>query len=251
MGSAEYRARAAAAPDLAALAAMLRDDGVRSSVLAELGPTLRGFDFDRMYLLGAEPDYEPAVADSIGAAAQRAGTDAMAMLYDELLRDNGRALVYVPILNYADNNLDHVREMLLHPHCVPGLSDGGAHVGTICDASFPTTLLQHWGRDRASGTLPVELLVAQQCRRTAEAVGLFDRGVLAAGYRADINVIDFDDLAVEAPTMAFDLPAGGKRLLQRARGYRHTLVAGIETYSDGVATGALPGQLVRGAQARP
>jgi N-acyl-D-aspartate/D-glutamate deacylase len=172
-------------------------------------------------------------------------------LYDLLMQDDGRALVYAPVLNYADGNLDHVEEMLQHPWCVPGLSDGGAHVGTICDGSFPTTLLQHWGRDRPHGRLPIELLVARQCRATAEAVGLFDRGLLAPRMRADINVIDFESLEVEAPTMVFDLPAGGKRLLQRARGYRHTFVAGVETYRDGESTGALPGALVRGGQPNP
>jgi N-acyl-D-aspartate/D-glutamate deacylase len=248
-GSATYRERAAGARDLAHLASVLAEPAVRERVLGELGARPRGLEFDQMYLLGARPDYEPARDTSIAARAARAGADPMEMLYAELLRDQGRALIYVPFLNYANGNLDHVAEMLQHPWCVPGLSDGGAHVGTICDASFPTTLLQHWGRDRAAGTLPIELLVAQQCRRTAETVGLFDRGVLTAGRRADVNIIDMDALAVEAPTMAFDLPAGGKRLLQRARGYRHTFVHGVETYVDGEPTDELPGRLVRGATA--
>jgi N-acyl-D-aspartate/D-glutamate deacylase len=249
-GSAAYREVAAAAPDIATRARQLGDPAVRARVLDDLrlrpeNPMLR---FELMFPMGDDrPDYEPNAEASIAALAARDGAEPVARMYDELLRDDGRALVYVPILNYATGNLDHVAEMLQHPWCVPGLSDGGAHVGTICDASFPTTLLQHWGRDRARGRLPIELLIARQCRATAEAVGLFDRGVLAPGRRADLNVIDLDALAVERPTMAFDLPAGGKRLLQRARGYRHTFVRGVETYHDGEATGARPGRLVRSA----
>ncbi len=240
-------------PALAARAERLADPTVRERVLAELGEsaaTIR-ISFDRMFSLGTRPDYEPSADASIAAIAARTQQTPQAVLYDLLLEDEGRALIYAPVLNYADCNLDHVEAMLQHRWCVPGLSDGGAHVGTICDGSFPTTLLQHWGRDRAHGRLPIELLVARQCRATAETVGLFDRGMLAPGMRADINVIDFDALAVEAPTMAFDLPAGGKRLLQRAQGYRHTFVAGVETYCDGESTGALPGTLVRGAQPSP
>ncbi len=148
-------------------------------------------------------------------------------------------------------NLDGTRELLTHPYTVPALSDGGAHVGTICDGSFPTTLLQHWGRDRPEGRIDVEFLVQRQSRDTARTVGLHDRGVLAPGYRADLNVIDFDRLGVRSPELAYDLPAGGRRILQRADGYVHTIVAGEETYADGEATGALPGRLVRGARTAP
>jgi N-acyl-D-aspartate/D-glutamate deacylase len=166
-----------------------------------------------------------------------------------MLQDGGRKLLYFPILNYTEGNLDNARTMMLHEHTVPGLSDGGAHVGTICDASFPTTLLTHWCRDRTRGErLDLPFIVRSQCRDTARAVGLSDRGVLAPGMRADVNVIDFDNLRLRHPEMHFDLPAGGKRLLQRAEGYRHTIVAGEETYVDGEHTGALPGRLVRGAR---
>ena len=137
--------------------------------------------------------------------------------------------------------------MLRDEHLLPGLADGGAHVGTICDASFPTTLLTHWARDRDDG-LPVEWVVRRQCRDTALAVGLHDRGVLARGYKADVVVVDFDHLRLRPPVMAFDLPAGGKRLLQQAEGYLHTFVSGVETYTNGEATGARPGRLVRGPQ---
>ena len=154
-------------------------------------------------------------------------------------------------LNYVDGRLDSVREMLVHPLTVPGLSDGGAHVGTICDGSFPTTLLTHWCRDRHGERLTVPFVVQAQCRDTARALGLLDRGVLAPGYKADINVIDFDNLRLSAPEMHFDLPAGGRRLLQRADGYLHTVVSGIPVYESGRATGELPGRLVRGAQRPP
>jgi len=173
-------------------------------------------------------------------------------MYDLLLGQGGTALLYLPVLNYFDGDLDAAGEMLRHPHTVPGLGDGGAHVGTICDASFPTTLLTHWGRDRTRGDrIDLPELVKRQCRATAEAVGLLDRGLIAEGYRADINVIDFDHLHAGRPEMAFDLPAGGKRLLQGATGYLHTFVSGIETYSDGAPTGMLPGRLVRGQRRDP
>ncbi|MFP3907949.1 MAG: amidohydrolase family protein, partial [Acidimicrobiales bacterium] len=156
-----------------------------------------------------------------------------------------------PFLNYAEGNLDAVGEMLAHPHTVPGLADGGAHVGTICDASFPTTMLTWWGRDRPSGRLDLEFLVQRHCRDTARTVGLLDRGVLAPGYRADINVIDHERLRVLSPEAVHDLPAGGRRLVQRAEGYLHTFVAGTEIAADDRPTGELPGRLVRGAQPAP
>ena len=164
---------------------------------------------------------------------------------------NGDAMLYLTFANYARGNLDAVKEMLAHPHTIPGLSDGGAHVGTICDGSFPTTLLEHWARDRGAAGLSLEFVIQRQARDTSRAVGLCDRGVLAPGYRADINVIDMTALRLHRPTMLFDLPAGGRRLVQRADGYLHTIVAGQETYRNGVATAALPGRLVRGPQPAP
>ena len=201
-----------------------------------------------MFRLGDPPDYEPDPATSIQATADREGRSAMDVAYDWLLEDGGKALLYQPVLNWAHQNLDVVGEMLQHPAAVPGLSDGGAHVGTICDVSFPTTLLQWWGRDRPTGRIPVETLIAKQCRMTAETVGLTDRGVLAPGKRADVNVIDFDGLRLHAPEVVGDLPAGGKRMLQRATGYDHTFVAGTEIMAAGESTGATPGRLVRGAR---
>ena len=207
--------------------------------------------FGHMFELGDPPDYEPDPAESVQARAERAGRPVEDYVYDLLIADEGRTLLYLPTLNFSGGNLDAVGEMLAHPYTVPGLGDGGAHVGTICDGSFPTTLLTMWGRDRDHGRLALPFLVQRQCRDTARAVGLHDRGVLAPGYRADLNVIDFERLAVRRPEVRYDLPAGGRRLMQRANGYRHTIVAGVETYADGEATGAFPGRLVRGGQPSP
>ena len=166
-----------------------------------------------------------------------------------MLADDGKGMLYVPFLNYADGNLDAVREMLVDPHAVPGLSDGGAHCGIICDASFPTYLLTHWTRDRHRGNrLSIPFAVAAQSRKTALAVGLKDRGVIAAGYKADINVIDYGRLHMHPPRVHYDLPVGGRRLLQQIDGYDATIVSGVVTQRHGQATGAQSGRLVRGAR---
>ena len=240
------------------LVARLRRTEVRELVIAQMTIDRNGVlgsraihQFAIMFRLGDPPNYEPSPADSAKATAEREGRNPADVVYDWLLESEGRALLYVPTLNWAAGNLDVVREMLLHPAAVPGLSDGGAHVGTICDVSFPTTLLQWWGRDRPTGRIPVETLIAKQSRMTAETVGLFDRGVIAPGYRADLNVIDFAKLRLHAPEIVHDLPAGGRRLLQRADGYRHTFVRGVEILHNGESTGSTPGRLVRGAQSAP
>ncbi len=233
---------------------IMRDPAFRERLLSEAeherGRGMARFlRLDRTWELSDPPDYEPAPEDSVAARAQRMGVSAEELVYDLLLGDEGKALLYAPIISYTNGNLDVVGEMIKHPNTVAGLGDGGAHVGTICDASFATTLLTHWCRDRTRGDkLTVEHVVRRQTRATAEAVGLLDRGLLAPGLKADVNVIDFDNLTMDRPTMAFDLPAGGKRLLQRAKGYLHTIVSGTEVYTDGEHTGALPGQLVRGAR---
>jgi N-acyl-D-aspartate/D-glutamate deacylase len=234
----------------------LAEPGRRAEVLAastagraggRVGGGLLGA-FGRMYELGDPPDYEPDPSTSVAARAGRLGIAPMELACDLLAAGDGDTLLYVPLFNYAQGNLDAVGEMLAHPHTVPGLADGGAHVGTICDASFPTTLLAHWGRDRRRGTLALPFLVQRHTRDTARAVGLGDRGVLAPGYRADLNVIDFDRLALRRPEMRYDLPAGGKRLVQAAEGYVATVVAGEVTYEHGRAAGPRPGRLVRGPQ---
>jgi N-acyl-D-aspartate/D-glutamate deacylase len=207
--------------------------------------------FESMFQLGSNPNYEPAASASIAQTAAREGREPAQVAYDWLLEDGGKSLLYMPAGNYVAGNLDCVGEMLSHSASVAGLSDGGAHVGTICDVSFPTTLLQWWGRDRPYGRIPIETLVAKQTRLTAETVGLLDRGVIAPGYRADINLIDFDSLRLFAPEMHHDLPAGGKRLLQRASGYHSSFVRGEQIMSNGTATGATPGRLIRGAQRSP
>ena len=207
--------------------------------------------FELLFEMADTPDYEPPLSESIAARAERGQTTPEELALDLMLEGDGGGLLYLPFLNYVDGNLDGCHEMLTHPHTVPGLGVGGAHVGTICDGSFPTTLLHYWGRDRSRGTIDLELLVQRHCQGTARTVGLLDRGVIAPGYRADLNVIDFDNLRLHKPEIAHDLPAGGRRLLQRADGWAHTIVAGHETYAGGHATDALPGRLIRGAQPDP
>jgi N-acyl-D-aspartate/D-glutamate deacylase len=207
--------------------------------------------FDRMYEVGDPPDYEPDPASSVAARAAREGRSALDLAYDLLIRDGGKAFLYMPFLNYGDGNLDAAGEMLAHPNTVVGLGDGGAHVGTICDASFPTTLLTLWARDRDRGRLELPFVVQRQTRDTARTVGFLDRGVLAPGYRADVNVIDFEHLTARRPEIVHDLPAGGRRFVQTADGYVVTLVKGEITYENGEAAGPLPGRLVRGAQPAP
>ncbi len=166
-----------------------------------------------------------------------------------MLELDGDGLLYLPMLNYADGSLDHVREMLLHPRSASGLGDGGAHCGVICDASLPTFLLTHWGRDRDRGErLPLELLVKKQTHDTARLYGLGDRGTVEPGMVGDLNVIDFDRLRLGTPRVVNDLPAGGSRIVQGAEGYVATIKSGVVTFEDGVETGARPGRLVRGAR---
>ena len=232
-------------------AAAMRNPATRAAILAEDPyegsnfPLLKRLGYERMFPFGEPLDYEPARADSIAARAAREGRTAADYAYDLLTADDGRNFIFAPLVNFADYTLEPCREMLSHPNAIVGLSDGGAHVGFISDASFPTYLLTHWGRDRATGRFPLAELIRRQTSDTAGAVGLHDRGRIEPGLRADLNVIDYDRLALERPIMRFDLPAGGRRLLQPARGYVATLVAGEVTYRDGVATGALPGRLVR------
>jgi N-acyl-D-amino-acid deacylase len=238
----------------------LKDPAVREAILAEDAPPPPGIGailthgFGTMFRLERDGrlDYEPRAEDSIAAEAKRAGVDPQAIIYDMLMENDGRGYIYLPLLNYSKFNFDHIAEMMNHPATVLSLSDGGAHCGVICDASFPTYMLTHWVRDRDRGErLPLEKVVSMQTRDTARLYGMNDRGMLAPGLKADVNVIDFEALRILAPEMIFDLPADGRRLVQRAEGYRATVVAGVVTFENGVATGELPGKLVRGPQAAP
>ncbi|MBX3250393.1 MAG: amidohydrolase family protein [Myxococcales bacterium] len=198
----------------------------------------------RLFRLGEDPNYEPSVTTCFAAEAMRKKEPVLSVIYDALLEQGGEALLYFPLYNYTGMNLDNVGEMLAHPLALPGLSDGGAHVGTVCDASFPTFLLTHWARDRAKG-LPLEKIVKMQAHDTARFIGLKDRGAIAVGQRADLNVIDFGHLRLLHPGMQRDLPGGGQRLMQRAEGYVATFAGGALIADRGALTGARPGRLVR------
>ena len=232
--------------------AALTDPMRKARILEE--PTGHGFmrlfrlmdEGRKIWLMTDPPNYEPDPKDSLHAQATSRGLDPWSYVYDMLLQNQGKALLYTPFANYAENNLDCCRDMILHKDTVMGLGDGGAHVGTICDASFITSLLTHWGRDRTRGEgIDLPTLIKCQSSDTARAVDLTDRGTLEAGMRADVNIIDFDNLNVRLPEMVNDLPAGGARLQQRADGYQMTIVKGEPTYIEGQATDALPGRLVR------
>lgn len=205
-----------------------------------------GFLSTRLFPLAEVPDYEPRAQDSVFAMAQARGIGPLEAIYDCLLQKGGQELLYLPLFNYNQYDLGHLYEMLTHPLALAGLGDGGAHVGTICDASFPTTMLAHWTRDRSRGPrLPLERVVAMLTREPAAYLGLADRGVIATGCKADVNVIDMERLRLERPRLVRDLPAGGKRFLQRAAGYRATIVSGAVVLEDDRTTGARPGRLVR------
>lgn len=199
----------------------------------------------KMFRLGTVPDYEQSVEQSVYKAAEKAGVTPLEMIYDILLEKDGKEFLYFPIYNYTDMNYDAVAEMMSHPQAIMGLSDGGAHVGTICDASFPTYLMYYWTRDRAKNTLPVEKAVQKLTSELADYMGFKDRGRIKVGLKANINVIDHTRLGLKPPRMVKDLPAGGQRLLQNATGYIATLVAGVPVVRNDELTGELPGRLVR------
>jgi len=207
--------------------------------------------FHKMFALGAEPDYEPAPEKSVAAIAKATGQPPLAVVYDMLMAHDGEAIVYFPSFNYAYGHLDHLHIQLQHPRTMMSLADGGAHCGYICDVSMPTFMLTHWARDRTRGPrLPLELMVRRQTADTAAVYGLADRGRIAPGLKADLNIIDFDRLRLRPPTIEFDLPAGGRRLVQTADGYVATMVAGETIMEGGRPTGALPGRLIRGGRER-
>ncbi|GGE14124.1 amidohydrolase [Polymorphobacter glacialis] len=243
---------------LAEKVAALRDPELRQTLIAEVPLPDHPFvnsvagAYHKMFPIGDRVEYEPNPDDSLGAIAARTGVNPDELVYDALLEDEGRAFVFFPMHNYTDGDLENVRQMIANPNTLAGLSDGGAHVGAICDVSLPTFMLTHWCRDRTRGPL-LELAetVKQQTLDTALAVGLGDRGLLVIGYLADINVIDFKRLELGKPYMAFDLPTGARRLMQGAEGYVATIKSGQVIYADGQPTEALPGKLVRGSQSVP
>lgn len=232
--------------------AALRTSEVRAALLADEPRshdkvTLRMIqNWDRIFPLGDPPDYEPSPDTGARAVAEREGRTPQEVVLDWLLEREGKALLYSPTAGYANFSHDDIREMIEHPLTVLGLSDGGAHCGVVCDASMTTFLLTHWARDRTRGEkIPLERVVHLQTARQANLYGFGDRGTIEPGKRADLNLIDFEGLALHAPEMRFDLPAGGKRLVQRVDGYEATIVAGEVTYERGEPTGARPGRLVR------
>ena len=247
---------------LAERVAAMRAPGFRARILAETTEPVAGDGSNipplvdillanmgmvsmRMFRLGEQPEYEPKMDDSLGMEALARGVGALEVLFDALLEHDGRQLLYFPLYNYTEFNLDVVGRMMAHPLALLGLSDGGAHVGTTCDASFPSFLLSYWVRDRATGRIPLERAVHMLSGANAAYLGLDDRGVVAVGRRADLNVIDLDKLRLGRPRVVYDLPAGGRRFLQDADGYRATVVAGQVVSRDGRLTGARPGRVLR------
>lgn len=244
---------------LAEKLAKLRDSAFKETLLNE-EPQVETNAFMRqvhkryqdMYLMADEPDYEPSPAKSIAALAAKRGIHPLELCWEILTEGDGRNMIYYCFLNYGEGSLDPAREMMEHPDTILGLGDGGAHCGSICDGSFTTHMLTHWVRDRSRGEkLPLPWVIKAHCHDTAHAVGLYDRGVIAAGYKADINVIDMEKLKLHKPEVHYDLPAGGRRLMQYADGYVATIVSGETIYRNGKATGARPGRLVRGSQPAP
>ena len=236
----------------------LKDPEVRAAILAEETPAMgievadrMARDFHLMYELGEQPDYEQSPDQSIAAKAERAGVSPQEYAYDALLKRDGKAMLYFPFMGYDQGNLDRQFDMLKDQNTVISLADTGAHCGVLSDASMPTFLLSHFARDRKGSQFSIEEAVKMHTHDTARAVTLEDRGTLEVGMRADINVIDYEQLKVLAPEVIYDLPAGGKRVFQKANGYKYTLVAGEVIMQDGVETDARPGSLVRGAQASP
>jgi N-acyl-D-amino-acid deacylase len=231
---------------------IMRDPAFRKQLLSEQPEDPNQFflwvvqQTQILFPLGDPPNYNPSPEDSIKARAATLGIDERELIYDELLRQNGRAILYCPMGNTKDDRFDAAVDLFGQPGTVLGLGDGGAHYGMICDAAYPTYMLTEYVRDQK--TVPIEQAVSMMSRETAQSIGLGDRGILKPGYKADVNVIDLDRLHLYAPRVKRDLPAGGKRLSQKADGYEATIVSGKVTYRNGRATGALPGRLVRGAR---
>lgn len=239
--------------------AKLRDPAFKAKMLAEASLPAENVDMAGIqyiitdgwhiqYQMDDGFNYEPTAAENIQARSATAGVSAAEYAYDLLMADEGQGLIYLPILNYIDGNLDFLHPLQHADDTVNSLSDGGAHCGTICDAASPTFMLEHWVKNRVRGKISLENAVKRQCLDTARLYGLNDRGLLKPGYLADVNVIDLDRLKLGKPWLAFDLPAGGKRLLQKADGYDYTIKSGQVTFQGGNVTAARPGGLIRGPQ---
>ena len=234
------------------LVAKLRDPATKKKILSEETtiknellqniPSLMA----QVFPLGENPNYEPEFKDSVAGIAQKLKLDVMEVMYDLLIQGEGKELFYQPLGGYHTYDLEPQKKLLEHPNVLFGLSDGGAHCGVIADAGMPTFIMTHWGRDRTRGDkLSLEFIVKSLTSSTAEAFGMFDRGYLKEGLIADINIIDFDSLRLHRPEAIFDLPAGGRRLVQRPEGYEMTIKAGEVIFDNGTHTGALPGKLIR------
>ncbi|HPU39109.1 MAG TPA: amidohydrolase family protein [Microthrixaceae bacterium] len=248
--------------DLPERVVAMRDPERRRRILAEHAEIAAGLEpgilqqimcsADITFEMGDPVDYECHTDRSVGALARAAGADPSAAVYDLMLERGGEQLLYLPLFNFAHGDFGDLHDMITSPNVLFGLSDAGAHCGAICDASMTTSSLVVWSRDRRDGEpVPVEQIVHGHTQRNARHMGWLDRGVIAPGYVADLNVIDLDALACPPPTIVHDLPAGGRRLMQTARGYRHTIKSGAVTFSDGEHTGALPGELLRGTRLAP
>jgi N-acyl-D-aspartate/D-glutamate deacylase len=237
----------------------LRNPVFKHKLLAET-PQLENNPFLRqvharyhdMYAIQEEPDYEPRPSTSIAALAKKRGAHPLELCLEILTEEDGKGMIYYTFLNYGEGTLEPAKEMMEHPNTILGLGDGGAHCGSICDGSFTTHMLTHWVRDRSRGEkLSLPWVIKAHCRDTAYAVGLYDRGIIAPGYKADINVIDIQNMKLHKPEVHYDLPASGRRLMQFADGYVATIVSGQVIYSNGKPTGARPGKLIRGSQCGP
>ena len=232
-------------------AKLIAEDSIFPDSELQLLGQLMANAFDMQYALTEGFNYEPTEQQSIAHLAAGAGVSGAEYAYDLMTGQNGTGFIYFPLLNYADGNLKFLEPVLQSDDCINSLSDGGAHCGTICDAASPTFMLQHWVRDRDGFRISLSEAIKRQCADTARVYGLEDRGILAPGYLADINIIELDKIGMSQPWVARDLPAGGKRLLQSATGYRATFKSGVQTFDGGRFLGTTPGGLIRGPQDAP
>ena len=233
----------------------LKKPEVKEKMMAELPAARQDIEFlglDRVFILEEPLNYEPEKKNSVAAMAETQDRDPFELFYDLMLEEGGKRFFFAPMMNYTDFNYEAVRTMITHPRAAMGLDDAGAHCGVICDASMPTFMLTHWARDRKRGErLPLEFVVKKMTSDTANLYGLHDRGVIRIGMKADLNLIDLENLKVDLPELAYDLPANGRRLIQKSKGYVATIVSGTVVMQNGEDTGNRPGSLIRGKQLAP